>query len=450
MSDELEIRSGGLISVDTAELRHAAAQLATLAVAGDRVHAALVGIAHHLAIHGVFAAVPCALAAEAAARAASLTADLRALALIYELVELEAQRAAAEAGGDEARAAQLGRASAALQAEAGDAGAEATRLLDGWRGGVHAELERQIGQSLLPLGPHGWGAAHLLPMLLARIRTSGRGVVPRHARLRGDAQPVTLSVLRRRETTAPRTLADIAARMPGHGESRIRVERYLMPDGSRQFAAYIAGTQGAVSLTEPFDMSSNLALYDGTRAASYDAAVAALHAAGAQGGDVVHLAGHSQGGMIAERLALDEQFRVATVVTFGSPVQAVVPADTLQITLRHTDDPVAALAAGGTPHSPGAPGSFVAERIADPDGSITDLAFGAHQLDAYAETARLVDASADPRVDAVRERLGELGTATSVTATVYGAERGWVRAPGPDGVSASSSAAAEGRFRGSS
>lgn len=447
MSDDLEIRSGGVIAVDTADLRHAAGRLTSLASAGDRVHAALVGVAHHLAMHGVFASVPCALADEAAGRAAALAADLRTLSLVYELVELEAQRAAAEAGGDPARAARLGRAYAARQAEAGDAGAEAMRLLDGWRGEAHAELERQIAQALQPLGPQGWGAAFALPLLLARVRTLGRGFVPRDAQLRGGPQPVTVPVLRRGAATAPSALADVAARMPGHGDGRIRVERYVMPDGSRQFAAYLAGTQSAMSVSEPFDMASNLDLYDGARAASYDAAVAALHAAGARDGDTVHLAGHSQGGMIAERLALDGQFRVATVVTFGSPVQADVRGDTLQVALRHTDDPVAALAAGGAPYPTGAPGSFVAERVADPGGSVTDLAFGAHQLDAYAETARLVDASDDPRVEAVRERLAELGTATSVTATLYGAERGWVRAPGradPNPVSASSSAAGGG------
>ncbi|SBS72695.1 hypothetical protein [uncultured Microbacterium sp.] len=440
MSGGLEIRSGGVIAVDTAELRHAAARLTSLAADGDRVHASLIGVAHLLELHGIVASVPCVLAAETAGRSAALAADLRALALVYEMVELEAERAAAEAGGDPARAARLGRALAVLQAEAGDAGTEARRLLDDRRGDAHAELERQIAQALQPFGPPGWGAAIALPLLLARVRTLGRGLVPRNARLRGDPQPVTVPVLRRGSTAAPRALADIAGRMPGHGDSRIRVERYVMPDGSREFAAYIAGTQSALSVSEPFDMSSNLALYDGVRAASYDAAVAALRASGARDGDVVHLAGHSQGGMIAERLALDAQFRVATVVSFGSPVQADVRADTLQITLRHTDDPVAALAAGGAPQGAGAPGSFVAERIVHLTGSVSDLAFGAHQLDAYAETARLVDASADPRVDAVREHLAQLGTATSVAVTVYGAERGWVRAPGRADVTSSSAA----------
>lgn len=444
MSDGLEIRSGGVIAVDTDELRHAAAQLTSLAADAERVHGSLVGVAHLVALHAVAAPVPCGIAEEATAAAGALAADLRTLALVYEMVELEAQRAAAEAGGDPAGAARLDRALSALREDAGDAGADAMRLLDGWRGGVHAELERQISQSLLPFGPQGWGAALALPFLLARVRTFGRGFVPRGARLRGDPQPVTVPVLRRGATSPPRALADIAARMPGHGDSRIRVERYVMPDGSRQFAAYLAGTQNPMSVSEPFDMSSNLDLYDGARAASYDAAVAALHAAGARDGDVVHLAGHSQGGMIAERLAIDEQFRVATVVTFGSPVQADVGADTLHITLRHSDDPVAALAAGGSPHGSGASGSFVAERVADPTGSVADLAFGAHQLDAYAETARLVDASDDPRVDAVRERLAQLATATSVTATVYGAERGWILAPGRPDVSASSSAAGAG------
>ena len=43
------------------------------------------------------------------------------------------------------------------------------------------------------------------------------------------------------------------------------------------------------------------------------------------------------------------------------------------MTVRHSDDPVAALAGGGHNAAVGAPGSFVAERVADTDVGLTDI-----------------------------------------------------------------------------
>ena len=123
--------------------------------------------------------------------------------------------------------------------------------------------------------------------------------------------------------TAPTSLADAAARIPAGGEARIRVERYTMSDGSRQFAVYVAGTQTVAPQTrEPFDMDSNVELYTGERSASYEATLAALEQAGAEPGDVVHAFGHSQGAMVVAHLALEGGFDDATLVSFGSPVEA--------------------------------------------------------------------------------------------------------------------------------
>ena len=92
--------------------------------------------------------------------------------------------------------------------------------------------------------------------------------------------------------------------------------------------------------------------------------------------------------------------------------------------LRHTDDPLAMLTGGGHEHTVGAPGSFVAHRVADPAcGARTTSLLPAHDAAAYTETARMLDASTDPRMDAVRDLFDELGGAVSVEATEYGAER---------------------------
>jgi hypothetical protein len=78
---------------------------------------------------------------------------------------------------------------------------------------------------------------------------------------------------------------------------------------------------------------------------------------------------------------------------------------------------------GGFDHPVGAPGSFVANRVADPDAGLQDLLLPAHDAAAYTETARLLDASSDPRMGAVRDVFDELSGAVSVEATEYGAER---------------------------
>ena len=110
----------------------------------------------------------------------------------------------------------------------------------------------------------------------------------------------------------------------------------------------------------------------------------------------------------------------------GEPglVGADVGSDTLSVTLRHTDDPVAGLAGGGHAAAVGAPGSFVAERVFDPDVGTAEPRLPAHRLNAYAETAALVDASTDPRVDALRDVFAELARAESVEVTEYAATRG--------------------------
>jgi hypothetical protein len=93
------------------------------------------------------------------------------------------------------------------------------------------------------------------------------------------------------------------------------------------------------------------------------------------------------------------------------------------VQLRHTDDPVAALAAGGSAGRVGAPDSVVVQRFADPAVGVGDIELAAHQLDTYEHTAALFDRSDDPRAGAVRERLGELRGAASVQAFDFAVER---------------------------
>jgi len=455
VSDDLDIRSGGAVAVDTATLRRAASGFRSLAAELDEI-AHVVGVAGHRLFEVSGVVFGAAYAIEHARRrivsardaANDMVGSLLGAAAVYEIVELRTERAAAEAAGDAAGVAhidaRLEMVTRAHPVAADRATLSAVEHWVSWPG----ELARQAPGLLWWLAPGLHSVAVPLAWSAQRVVGAiGAGTVPSTSRLSGTPKAVVVTpVALRGPATGPRSLADAAARVPGGAAARIRVERYTMADGSRQFAVYAAGTQTAASNPrEPFDMDSNVELYTGERSASYDATLAALEQAGARPGDVVHAFGHSQGAMVVTHVAMEGGYDARTLVTFGSPVEGDVGDGTLSVTLRHSDDPVTALAAGGHAGSVGAPGSFVAERTSDPRPGVQDVALPAHGIDAYAHTAQLLDASDDARMVAVRKVFDELDAAASVDITEYAAVRAAVLAPqprpGPAALSPSSSGA---------
>lgn len=438
-SHGLEIRGGGAVSVDTVTLRDAASRF-------DLAHDDLVQLASRLAdaqdrlAHADTAGDVSADArflhqrlADAAQEAATIAELLRVAAAGYEVVELDAAAQAARLAGDEAATRRIEAARAVLLdaypgARFAAAGLAIERAVM-WP----SELVRQgtelgfgVGSqaSLLggAIGGVGVGGAALLFGAVTGI--SGSGLVARDARLAGGAVPVTLRGLRTEQASGPpASLAAAASRIPTDA-ARVRVERYAMPDGTRRFAVYVAGTKTIGAAGEAWDMASNVDLYTGRESASYTATVEALTAAGAEPGDVVYAVGHSQGAMVASHLAVEGGYDMRAVVTFGSPVEAEVGADTLSVRVQHTDDPVAALAGGGHLAPVGAPGSVLVERAADAETGLHDLTVGAHALQTYIETSAQADASGDPRIGLLHDTLAELGEARSVETFVYAAIRG--------------------------
>ena len=454
VSDDLDIRGGGAVAVDTATLRAAAAGFTGLAGELDDIAGLVASAAHRLFdaspnAFGVWLEVDAVRRRIASATDEALeTAEaLLGSAAVYEVVELRAERAAAAAAGDAAAVARIDARLAVIFREDPTAEDRATLGMFGhW-------LSWPNGVALQAPGAAWWLAPgmHSLAVPLAwstqrAIGAVGAGTVPSTARLSGAPNAVVVTpVAVHGPTTAPTSLADAAARIPGGGDARIRVERYTMADGTRQFAVYVAGTQTvAPNSTEPFDMESNVELYTGQRSASYDATLAALAQAGAEPGDVVHAFGHSQGAMITAHLALEGGYDTQTLVSLGSPVEADVDGNTLSISLRHSDDPVVALAGGAHVGAVGAPGSFVAARTADPMPGPHDFRIPAHRIDGYTETARLLDASTDARMGAVRDLFDELGGAASVDVTEYSAERAAVLQPAPEPAPAPVSPASSG------
>ena len=439
MSDDLDISAGGAVAVDTDTLRHAARGFDVLHADLDDVDRYLMLAADDLMVGPAtsqrLGAEIDALRMRTAERretAAEVARALRDAAAVYETVELWAERRAAELAGDDARAGLIQRRLTALHGDHPDAGIGAAMLLMRHTLTWPSDLVAQAHTTGALLSPFG-AAGLFVGGLAAGAHGTGAGRVPASARLTGAPASVAVRRTAASSLPAPRSFADIAARMPA-GAAQVRIEKYTFTGAPAQYVVYVAGTRSSqLGGTQPFDNRSNLQLYTGQRSASYDATIAAMGDAGIRPGDVVHTAAHSQAAMVTSHLALEGTYDVRTVMTFGSPVHADVGDDVLAVTVRHTDDPVAALSGGGHAQAVGAPGSVVVERSADPDAGIDDLTIPAHHMSAYTETAALIDQSDDPRVDGVHDLVDALAEADVVEVFEYAARRRSDRSAGGGG-----------------
>jgi surfactin synthase thioesterase subunit len=173
---------------------------------------------------------------------------------------------------------------------------------------------------------------------------------------------------------------------PSH--TPIRIERYAEDGGLVNTEVFIAGTSDwGVGYTEnPFDLESNMALVAGLSSASRVAVEMALQRAGVVPGDRVTFVGHSQGGVIAARLAESGRYTTTGLITVGAPIGGTpVEGDYPAVSIAHSDDLVPGLGGVSQPtrslgverHSGAAP------------GNVSD----AHSLERYAQTAREIDES---------------------------------------------------------
>lgn len=447
MADDLVIRSSGAAAIDTASLR-SAADAGRAVAARLRCADATLGAAR-----GFIASIPGLRAARdvqhdiarEARRIEWLTEECEALctaldqsADLYELVEVHAawrlaQPDAAERAALEARASQLG---TRLWGVTGPDAAFSRLVLSGElsQGDDGAAWRAQAALGALLVGgawaaPFGFALAAGVQLGAerasdARARSAPRSPASPAVKASRTREQVAVTPLRRTTAAPVSGFADAAERISGADASRIRVERYVMPSGRREWVVYVTGTQSAGrGGSEPFDMGSNLALYAGRDAASSATVRAALADAGVAPGEPVHAVAHSQGAMVAEALAREGEYAIETLVTFGTPTTGSLPADVTAVTIRHTDDPVAALAGRLPTAGRGAPDGFVVERLADPLPGLHDITLPAHALTSYVETGALLDSSADPRVRGIDPLWERLADARSVQATEYAAER---------------------------
>ena len=429
---------GSIIAVDPDELREAAARVEHAAgLAQSALHevAAADALQRDNPIPELRDMWPCGIGIADSCRefsddAAALAEGLRLAADTYEVVELRALEAM-HPGENPHVLRRLDH----LVAYHPHSGEMADRLWQGW--------EALTGDKIVDNWARSGAQAGLVMAVfvdrLVALRAAtgmGRGSlgIPERVEARAGRVPgtsdrdVPLERTRVRERGAPPTLAEAVKRIPS-GESqdlsdraRVRIERYRMGDGSERFVAYLSGSRGAPwQKDEPFGWSNNLGLYLGeAESDGYDFVLEALERAGATAGSVVDVNGFSQGSMLAQRLATDSDFDVQRVVTVGSPLHIPMGEGVTSFTLAHDDDPVAALADGGSPMSLGDDDSLVIRRAFDETTEgLGKWAIGAHRVSAYSETARLFEESGDPRVAEVREYFEELSRARLLESYAY-------------------------------
>ncbi|HYI31922.1 MAG TPA: hypothetical protein VEX88_00495 [Glaciibacter sp.] len=262
----------------------------------------------------------------------------------------------------------------------------------------------------LALGDDGagiFGLASSAAGVLALARTAGAlRETPVDARRMGGSS----------RSPPPRGVADLARRIPSAtgATPQVRIDRY---GGITHpaWVVYVGGTAqwSPVAGTDPWDLTSNVTAVAEQSSGSYRAVEQAMREAGVSPSDPVIGVGHSQGGLIVAQVAASGDFNTVGLATFGAPAgQIPVPDAIPMISTEHADDLVPAL--GGAPQNNTQEGNrhlvvsreVFAGRELPPGESLP-----AHSMATYRDTARMIDASPEPRLIQFREVLAStLGT----------------------------------------
>ena len=257
------------------------------------------------------------------------------------------------------------------------------------------------------------------------VTTSAAGVLAA-ARAVGMLREAPVSVARVgrvRPARPPTGFGDLAARIPAvsSGGPQVRIERY---GGAAKPAwlVYIGGTTewSPVAAREPWDLTSNVVAVADQGAGSYRAVVQAMREAGIRPDDAVIPVGHSQGGLVAAQVAASGEFNTVAVATFGAPIAQVPVPDALPtVAVEHSDDLVPAL--GGATRDPAA--RLTVRREVYAGAGVPAAPLPAHSLVNYRETARLVDASTEPRLADFRTLVADLAGEAPGTASRWRGSR---------------------------
>ena len=187
----------------------------------------------------------------------------------------------------------------------------------------------------------------------------------------------------------PSNLTDLMRRLQTSAARKgcVRIEQ-LSSAGHREFVIYLPGTQNwsPIPGRTPFDLASDLRLYSGQSAPALTAVQKTLRTAGvgSKAGDTVTFVAHSQGAMIAAKLANQpEPYAVRAIITAGGPSGAMpVPNALTRVAIEHRSDIVPKLALTAQPETP----VQVTAVIKTPDDT------EAHDMTAYLKSAEGIDA----------------------------------------------------------
>ncbi|NHC47610.1 alpha/beta hydrolase family protein [Motilibacter aurantiacus] len=232
----------------------------------------------------------------------------------------------------------------------------------------------------------------------------------------GSAQPG--------DVVAPRGVGDLLRgvgrrqrRSAGAAPGEIGVRRLTAPDGTVRYVVELPGTESWALRPGPRvrDLATNVHAVSGRPTAYAHGVVAALEAAGVPPDAPVLLVGHSQGGIVAAGLAADpavrRRFRVAAVVTAGSPLGRLPSGHGVPVlALEDRGDLVPAL--DGRPNRAGR--DLTTVRF----DSVPSTTGGKHALDGYARAAERL-----PHEDPSVRAWGKAASGFFVPGTVARQER---------------------------
>lgn len=188
-------------------------------------------------------------------------------------------------------------------------------------------------------------------------------------------------------------------------------------DGNESAVVYIAGTRHwDVNARSPFDVATNVDAISGDETLIDDAVRAALEHSGVDSGTPVTLAGHSQGGIVAQNLVsehgLADEYNVEGVLSVGAPSGLVkhsnlfysgrekreYPEGVKVLHLAHDQDVVSKIDALARPFNENEVSVDVdlqkAIELKTPEGTME-----AHDTDAYLQTAKMFDADPHPEIN---------------------------------------------------
>jgi hypothetical protein len=220
----------------------------------------------------------------------------------------------------------------------------------------------------------------------------------------GTARVRDLGALDAPTGTAPKNLEDVlrglATRNAG-GDGEVDVRFVYRADGSRAVIVDIPGTKSwdPLPTSDVTSLATNVRAVRGEQTSYSRGVVDAMRRAGVRPDDPVLLVGHSEGGMVAARVAIDasasKEFDVTHVVTAGAPIGRFadeIPDSVQVLAIENKHDIVPHLDGSTNP-----PRANITTVTVDHDHH-TVLAN--HDIEgSYLPGARDIEASDDPSVD---------------------------------------------------